>query len=289
MYQKFLLITPAYNAENTISKLIESVLKQSIKPLRWIIVDDGSTDSTFDLIKQYEKKHSFIQLEQLTKDVQKHSFGAKSNALNHVISKLDLATIDFIGILDADLELPEEYFSILLNRMNNDPSLGIGGGDYQPYYDGAFHNRKQSAEWSVAGGLQMFKVQCFIDIGAKFLASPYGVEDAAMEIMARAKGWRVRTFRDLPVTHYGRVGWAAGSRFRYRLRRGISFGTLGYHPLFVIARCIHRSFESPFIIGSFVELFGFLTWSIYSGKRLLDHETIRFLRKEQIQRLLGKK
>ena len=282
MGQNLLLITAAYNEKDTISKLIESVLKQSIKPLRWIIVDDGSTDTTAEIVHKYQQKHSFIQLEKLTKDAQTHSFGAKVRALNYAISKLDLSQAEFIGILDADIELPDNYFSVLLDRMNNDFSLGIAGGDIIPYYNEKYHPRSQNRMWSIAGAVQMFKMQCFQDIGSAFLNLPYGGEDSAMEIMAQSQNWNTTTFKDLKVIHFGRVGGKTGLIIRYK--KGLGFASLGYHPLFMCFRCLKRWRESPFLFGSILELIGFFIGKLNKGNPLLNKESVRYLQHKQLKR-----
>lgn len=285
----FFLITPAYNSAGTITKLIDSVVSQELKPSRWIIVDDGSSDATADIVGMYLEKYEFIQLERLSKDVNVHSFGAKVRALNHALSKLDLNLSDFVGVLDADIELPTDYFSSLFNRMNQDTSLGIAGGYYRPYYDEKFHEYILNPQWSVAGGVQMFRTKCLQSIGSEFISLPYGSEDNAIEIMARSKGWGVKTFDDLPVTHHGWVGGASGFRFKSRYRRGLSYASIGYHPLFLILRCIPRLREAPWLIGSIVEIIGFCVGQIKYNPPLLEPKTVAFLRREQVERILGRK
>ena len=288
MDQNLLLITAAYNERDTISKLIESVLKQSIKPLRWIIVDDGSTDTTAEIVHEYQQKHSFIQLEQVKAEEKQHSFSAKVHALNLAISKLDLSQAEFIGILDADIELPDNYFSVLLDRMNNDSSLGIAGGVILPFYDGFSHpsERRRDCD-SVAGAVQMFKKKCFLDIGSQFLMLPFGGEDSAMEIIARAKGWITKTFWDIEVTHFGSIGSAIDSSSTFRFRKGITNFCLGYGFLFFSTRLLYRVKDTPFFIGSVIELAGFIYARFLYKKPFLPKPIIRKLRRIQRNRILS--
>jgi len=282
----FILITAAYNASSTLERTIRSVIAQKVEPSRWIIVDDGSTDRTADIVREFSLHYSFIELLQQTKDnAAEHSLCSKARALNRAVSCLDLRQVDFIGILDSDVELPEKYFLTLFMRMEQNSKLGIAGGAIRPFYNGAFHDRIQNSRWSVAGAVQMFKTSCFLDVGGRFLEMPYGGVDAAIEIMARSKGWTIRTFEDLQVIHYGPVGAASGSYLKTRYRRGVAFASLGYHPVFHFLRCVARFREFPWVVGSLYEMVGYLVGRCKYPDTLLDKKTVNFLRREQINRL----
>ena len=283
----FYLITPAYNAESTLKKLLNSVINQSLHPKKWIIVDDGSTDATVNIISEYQNKYPFIFLER-TEDNINHTLKGKSKAINLAESKLDFSKVEFVGILDSDIELPEKYFSTLLNRMKKDSFLGIAGGYIRPYFNGGFHDRRKNTGGSLAGAVQMFKTKCYNDIGSLFFGFPYGGGDSAPLIVARAKGWTTQTFNDLPVIHHGRVGGASGSLLKSRFRRGVAAASLGYHPLFMTLLCIKGMRYFPWIFGGISEFLGFVFGSIRYWSPLLDKETVSFFRKEQLTRLIKK-
>lgn len=280
--EKYILLTPARNEEKNISKIIESVINQTIKPLQWIIVDDSSTDQTGEIIEYYAKRNNFIKFLSVTGDDQ-HNFGSKVKALNFIRKKIDIKNYDYIGILDADVSFATDYFEELFNRFQNNSNLGVAGGIIYELHN--HKNIKQNiSPNSVAGAVQLFRRKCFDEIG-DFLPLEYGGEDAAAEITARMHSWEVQTFPELEVLHYGYVGNASGNRFIAKYRRGICFYQLGYQPIFQVIRCLGRIFERPFIIGSFIEIFSFFFCYLRKEKKILPPETIKYLRKEQIQRL----
>jgi len=118
-----------------------------------------------------------------------------------------------------------------------------------------------------------------------FIPLKFGGEDAAMEIMARMNSWYVRTYPELHVMHYGYVGRGSGSIFKAKYNRGIMYYQLGYHPLFQLIRCVYRTKDWPYVIGAIVELYSYCRCGIINEKKMLQDETIAFLRNEQMQRL----
>lgn len=279
---KYVLLTAARNEEKNIEKTLLSVIKQTIRPVQWIIISDGSTDRTDDIIKHYEKENKFIKLYRVDGDLQ-HNFGSKVKAINFAKKQVTVKNYDYIGILDADVSFDIDYFSELLKRFDANPGLGIAGGIIYEIYKDKKISQNISLN-SVAGAVQFYRHDCFYDVG-DFIQLQYGGEDAAAEITARMKSWEVRTYPDLKVLHYGYVGQASGNILKAKYRRGICFFQLGYHPLFQISRCIYRLFERPIIIGSIIECIGFFVSYAKKEKRLLPDATIKFLRNEQLKRL----
>jgi len=279
---KYVLLTAARDEELNIEKTIKSVINQTIKPLQWIIVNDGSKDKTEQIINHYKKKHGFIKLLNVSGD-KEHNFGSKVKAVNAANRQIDVKDYDFIGILDADISFSSDYFEKLLNKFESNQKLGIAGGIICEMRKDKLIKQNISLN-SVAGAVQFFKYKCFNEIG-DFLPLKYGGEDAAMEITARMNSWEVQTFPELKVLHYGFVGKASGNMYKAAYRRGICFYQLSYHPLFQIFRCIYRIKDRPVFIGSLIELFGFFFSYLRSEHSLLPAETVCFLRNEQIQRL----
>jgi biofilm PGA synthesis N-glycosyltransferase PgaC len=277
---RYVLITAAYNEEKNIEKTIQSVISQTRHPSRWIIVSDGSTDRTDRIIRSYAKKHAYITLLRVP-EKNKHTFASKVFALRTGIEKLKGKSYDYMGILDADVSFDKKYFKELIARFENDPKLGIAGGNILEFTNGRYNKRIKTLN-SVAGAVQLYRKECFADtIG--FQPLEYGGEDAAAEISARMKGWTVKTYPELVVIHHGYVG--GGKFFRTRYRRGIQFFLLGYHPLFNIVRCLFKIRERPLLAGSIVELTGFFYARIKFKKSPLPKNLVRYLRKEQMLRL----
>ncbi|MBN2157853.1 MAG: glycosyltransferase family 2 protein [Spirochaetes bacterium] len=276
----YTLVTAAYNEEKNIEKTIRSVVSQSLLPREWLIVSDGSTDKTDAIVHSYREKYKFISFLRIPGE-DKHSFASKVYALNTGIEKIDVELSDFIGILDADVSFGEHYFSDIIRRFNDSPKLGIAGGNIVESINGSLKKVIKSIN-SVAGAVQLYRRECFTQTGP-FLPLEYGGEDAAKEIMARMKGWEVRTFPEIEVSHHGFVG--GGKFYRNRYRRGIQYFLLGYHPLFHFARCIFRVRERPVFTGSLVEMIGYIYAKAKFSKSGLPADVVRFLRSEQMERL----
>jgi glycosyltransferase involved in cell wall biosynthesis len=276
----YVLITAAYNAEKTIENTILSVANQSHLPKKWIIANDGSSDSTEYIINKYKNKYSFIELFNISGE-NKHSFASKVFALKKAINFIKGKKYDYIGIVDSDVSFGANYFNILISRMSEDSALGIAGGDCIEFVQNKLSKRIKSPD-SVAGATQFFKQKCFFDT-IDFLPLEFGGEDSLKEISARMKGWRVQTFFDLEVIHHGYVG---GERFlRSRYRTGIQHQIIGYHPLFYFFRCVYRIKERPFLIGSVAEFFGFLYAKIAIKSDMVPDSLKNFLRNEQMEKL----
>lgn len=282
----YILLTAAYNEENNIKKVLTSVVNQIIIPFEWIIISDGSTDKTDEIIKDYAKQYPFIKYYRKEKK-EKHSFGAKVRAINYGLERISSSNWNYLGILDADVSFQNDYFRKLEQEFINTPSLGLCGGHIIELFDGKEIPQKISFEFSVAGAVQFFRKECWTQIG-EFIPLPYGSEDAAAEIIAKSNGWKVRTITDLKVFHYGYVGEGSGNIYKAKIRRGKSYYHLGYHPLFEFARCLKRVFLSPIFIGSILEFWGFIFSYISNERRLLPDEIRSYLRKEQINRLFGR-
>lgn len=282
--KRYVLLTAARNEEKNIARTLESVINQTIKPIQWIIISDGSTDNTDKIILSYNKIYNFIKFFRADGD-KTHNFGSKVKAINFAKEQVDIDSYDYIGILDADVSFPKNYFEELISRFKINPKLGLGGGIIYEIYNNKKIKQNISLN-SVAGAVQFFRYQCFEELG-DFLPLKYGGEDAVMEIKARMNSWGTQTFSDLPVMHYGFVGMGSGNLFRAKYNRGILFYQLGYHPLFQVVRCLYRIIDKPYIIGAFIELISFFFCYIKHEEVMVSREIVEFLRKEQIQRLLS--
>lgn len=279
---KYILITPAHNEELFIEKTIESVIRQTIRPLKWIIVDDGSADNTLNIANTYSQKHNFIEV--LTLEKQKiRTFSSKVRAFNHGFENVRNTDYDFIGNLDADVSFEPDYYERILNEFEKNPKLGIAGGDRYDLVNGKFEKVIRSSN-SVSGAVQLFRRKCFDDIKG-YRPLDYGGIDAVAESMARFEGWEVRTFSEIIFYHHRRTGTAERHILKAYFRNGIKEYLIGYHPLFEFFRVIKKIKTKPVLIGSAVWLAGYLWASINIFRRIVPKEFVKKLRKEQLGRL----
>lgn len=279
--EAYALVTAARNEEEYIEKTLRSVTSQTVLPRKWIIVSDGSTDRTDELVQRYAGAFPFIQLVR-TEGNQHRNFASKVFALNAGTRKLALEEFDFVGFLDADVSFAPGYFNDLFEKFRQDAVLGLAGGFISQERNGRFVFEKGNRTRSV-GIVQTFRRECFKDIGG-FLPIRYGSEDACAEIVSRMKGWRVQSFPDLEIRHHRPSGSAVGV-LRYLYWQGFADYSLGCHPVFEIAKLALRIPYPPFFLGALVRLSGFIAASLSREKRMVSPEFVGFLRNEQMERL----
>ncbi len=281
----YVIITPAHNEERFIGNTIRSVTSQTVKPVKWIVVNDGSTDSTAEIVEACRSEHRFIELINVRRSGERH-FGNKVNAFNLGLAQAHRLEYDYIGNLDADISFGPHYFEEILLEFGRDRSLGIAGGMVSSSVNGRFVRQDVSLD-SVAGAVQLFRRACFERIGG-YLPLPQGGIDSAAEIMARMQGWQVRTFPELCVLEHRRTGSAKAGPLAARVQEGRRLYALGYSLSFFGLRCLYRSLKQPMLLGSLAALYGFLRGMFGREAIVLPPEVVRFLRAEQRQKLLRK-
>lgn len=278
----YALLTAAHNEERYIDKTIQSVVAQLLRPRIWVIVSDGSTDRTDEIVQQYAMRYSFIRLIRRDKD-HSREFASKVFALRAGSQMLALSTIHFIGHLDADISLPPSYFRDLLAKFEEDPELGIAGGwCFEKTPRGVWQPRRGNCTWSVPGAIQMFRCKCYREIG-ELLPIEYGGEDWYAEIRARMYGWRAQSFPGLGAYHLRTSGTRA-SVLRYCYRAGFMDFALGSHPLFEVLKLARMSATHPYVLNALFRMLGFVAANVH-GKRLVPPAFVAFLQREQLARL----
>jgi biofilm PGA synthesis N-glycosyltransferase PgaC len=283
----FVIITPAHNEEALIVHTAEAVVAQTVRPLKWVIVNDASTDRTREVVEGFARQHSFIEVVNLERAAGRH-FGNKVRAFNAGFDRIKALNYDFVGNLDADMSFAPDYFEKLLSQFEANPKLGIGGGMVHTTIDGQFVSQEVALD-SVAGAVQLFRRKCFEQVGG-YRAMPLGGIDAAAEIAARMNGWVTRTFPELPAREHRFTGSVTASPLTSRLKEGKRLYSLGYSPLFFFVRCVYRFRERPLLLGSLVAFWGYLVSALSRTPVAVSPEMVSFLRTEQhgkLKRLFG--
>jgi cellulose synthase/poly-beta-1,6-N-acetylglucosamine synthase-like glycosyltransferase len=170
------LLTAARNEAAYLGHTIQAVAKQSILPACWVIVDDGSFDCTSGVIEAFSRKLDFLRYVRRTKDDVRRDFRAKSEALHLGWQQLRELSFDYVGVLDADTEVPPDYYERVIELMKRDWHLGIAGGWVWEKSHGEWRPRRGNRERSVPGACQVFRRACFEAIGG-MPALRYGGED----------------------------------------------------------------------------------------------------------------
>jgi len=278
----YVLITAAYNEERLIENTLNSVVSQTLLPQRWIIVSDGSTDRTDDIVRSYSETYPFIELHRITEQ-HARDFGAQVNAINTGYQRLKHLDFNFVANLDADISFGPNYYATLIKRISADPRLGLVGGSIFEDHGHGFQRRLSNSIHSVAHAVQLFRRECFDAIGG-YIPLKYGGPDWVAEVQVRRLGWRVHSFPDLVVLHH-RPAASAGGFVRGWYRQGLMDYSLGSIPLFEVIKCARRLREHPLVIGALARWTGFCMSALRRSPRLVDEQFIDYLRREQRERL----
>jgi glycosyltransferase involved in cell wall biosynthesis len=191
---KFVIITPAFNEEKNIALTIESVLTQLIKPLLWIIVDDGSTDNTADIIKNYTNNHKWIKYVYREKKPEQTYFASNVYAIKKGTEYISNIDYDYLAILDADITLPPDYYQNIANVLTTNKNLGIVSGNCADKIGDQIIKHLYDRR-SCAKAVIVFRRECYEQIGG-FIPMKYGGEDTCACFTARMKGWKTWAFHD---------------------------------------------------------------------------------------------
>jgi glycosyltransferase involved in cell wall biosynthesis len=283
MPSRYILLTAAKNEEAYIGETIASVLRQTVRPTAWFIMDDGSTDDTAAIVSRFAKDHPFIHL-QSAGERGGRNFGSQYKAIMAAYELAKGMDFDFAGVHDADIA-PErdDYYESILGEFARNARLGIAGGFIYERADGVWQGRKGNSEDSVAGGIQMFRRACFEQIGG-YTPLYHGGSDWLAQIEAKMAGWDRLARRDLPVYHY-RPSSTANGRYRGLFRMGQMDASFGSHPIFEVIKCCRRLTARPFLAGSVVRFAGYLSWKLSGRKPSIPAEKAAFLRREQMAKL----
>ena len=278
---QYVLITPARNEACLIELTLKSVVSQTLPPKKWVIVNDGSTDNTEELVRKYALDYPWIDLVQMPKRLER-SFAGKAFAVNTGAARLAELQYDVIGNLDADVSFEPEYFAFLMERFAEHPKLGVAGTAFQ---EGSLrYNYEFVGIEHVSGMCQMFRRECFEDIGG-YPAIKSGGIDLIAVLSARAKGWETRTFLEKSFVHHRSQSGALHSGLRERLHMGRKDYLLGNHPIWEIFRSVYQMTRKPYLIGGLLLLTAYFWNAIRGVERSIPRELIPLRRSEQLQRL----
>jgi glycosyltransferase involved in cell wall biosynthesis len=279
----YVLITAARNEAAFIEQTIKSVINQTMRPAKWVIVSDGSTDGTDDIVKRYTAEHEWIDLVRMPERKERH-FAGKVHAFNAGYVKVKSLQYDIIGNLDADISFEKDYFSFLLNRFVENPRLGVGG---TPFREGRNHYdyRFTSIE-HVSGGCQLFRQECFKAIGG-YIPLKVGGIDLIAVITARMKGWQTRTFTEKTYEHHRKTGTGMHSGLMVIFKSGYHDYLMGVAAIWEFFRSGYQMRYRPFVVGGCVLLAGYCWAMVTQAERPVSSELVEFRKKEQMLRLRG--
>jgi biofilm PGA synthesis N-glycosyltransferase PgaC len=278
---KYLIITPARDEEEYIEKTILAVANQSVRPLQWIIVNDGSRDKTGAIIDHYAEMYPWITARHRPNRGYREAGGGVINTFYDGYAQIEPSQWSFLVKLDADLSFPSDYFERCFAEFVTDPRLGIGGGGIY-HEEGGELKLEENPKFHVRGATKIYRRECWDDIGGLLRAPGWDTID---EVKANMLGWSTRSFLDLRVSHYRFTGAADGA-WKDSIKNGRANYIAGYHPLFMLVKCMRRLLKKPYVLGSTALLWGFLSGYLKRTPQVEDRGLISYTRTQQMRRLL---
>jgi poly-beta-1,6-N-acetyl-D-glucosamine synthase len=284
--QAYIVVTPVRNEEQYLGLTIASMCAQSRKPVRWVIVDDGSTDRTPSMIEDAARQHEWITV------IHRHDRGFRQAGTGVVeafyagMAQVEQLPWNFVAKLDGDLSFPADYFERCLQRFEADPGLGIAGGTCCIVDNGVCRPEfANEPAFHVRGPTKIYRRACFDSIGGLMRAPGWDTID---QLKANMQGWRTVTLQGLEVVHHRPTGGAYGSWANW-VKNGVANYVTGYDPVFMVCKCIKRLLARP-TPGGLVEgvglLSGFVKGYWRSIPKVDDPALIAYLRREQRRALM---
>ena len=257
------------------------MVAQTARPLRWVIVSDGSTDGTDEIVGKYAADHKWIELIRMPERAGRTSLERSTLSTQGGLEQR-VCRYDVIGNLDADVSFGEEHFRLLVSKFAEDPQLGVVGA---PFREGSFqYDYRFTNVENVWGGCQLFRKECFEDIGG-YRPVPGGCIDHIAVVSARMQGWKTRTFTGTVSIHHRTMGTAQNGGLKAKFKYGAKDYSVGNHPLWELFRALYQMKQRPFVIGGLALAVGYFWSMIRRVKRPVSRQLVAFTRREQMRRL----
>jgi biofilm PGA synthesis N-glycosyltransferase PgaC len=281
---QYVLISPVKDEERYIELTLRSVICQTIRPALWIIVDDGSTDATTQIIRRYQDAHPFIRLLDHKLPGPRHPGSRVIHAFNRGYAALNGVSYDFIVKLDCDLSFEPDHFERLFARFAADPNLGIASGIYLEQGRDESWQPVAMPSYHAFGACKVVRRRCYEDIDG-FLTVPGW--DTVDEIRAWSAGWATRHFTDIQTHHHKPEGSGIG-RVRTSRMHGEIYYRTGGDPLFLLFKILHRLTTPPFLTGALALVSGYLGALFTRQPLLVTPPQAQAYRRLLRRRLLGR-
>lgn len=282
--QAYIVISPARNEGRFLVDTIASMRNQTIPPLKWVIVDDGSTDNTSVLVREAMSRVSWIELVTRADRGFRQAGVGVVDAFYAGFERVAALPWQYVVKMDADLRLPPDYFERVMAAFDAYPRLGICSGDIvNETSAGLVLDSPGDPAFHVRGAAKMYRRECWQSIGGIARVTGFDTID---NVRACMLAWETRRIPELQVIHLRKTGLAS-SRWQNAVKNGTGANAIGYHPCFLLAKCLKRLFAGA-PVEAVGQLVGFATAYFKPISRVDDRELIRYLRCQQINRLLGR-
>lgn len=282
--KSYVLISPCRNEAGYMRQTLDSVIAQSIQPAKWVIVDDGSTDETPQILAEYASKFDWIYIVTRADRGRRAVGPGVIEAFYSGYETINPDDYNYLCKLDLDLSLPPHYFEILMERMERNQSIATCSGKAYIEANGAIIDERHGDETSL-GMTKFYRVSSFKAIGGFVREVMWDGIDCHY---CRMKGWIACSWDEpeLRFVHLRPMGSSQQSIYVGRMRHGYGQYFMGTGFLYMLASAIYRVNEKPYVLGSLAMLWGWIGSALQGKPRYGDLEFRRFLRRYQMRALL---
>ncbi|MPZ20442.1 MAG: glycosyltransferase [Luteitalea sp.] len=281
--RRYIIVSPVRDEAPHIDKTIEAVRSQTLLPARWIVVDDGSTDGTGEILDKRASQASWMRVVHRPNRGRRVNGSGVMEAFYAGYALLDHDGWDYLVKLDGDLSFAPDYFERCLAMFAADPRLGIGGGTVCQLEQGNEKvDSKSDPTFHVRGATKIYRRECWDQIAPLVPAPGWDTVD---EVKANMLGWATRTFPELRLIQHKETGAADGA-WRNAFKNGRANYVTGYDPMFMLAKCVKRGLTKPLFVEGLAMALGFCSGYVARSPRVPDPGVIDYLRRQQRRRLL---
>ncbi len=278
---RYVIISPVRNEGPEMEETILSVVRQTVRSAEWVLVDDGSTDETAAIIDRYASTFPWISALHRPNPGHREPGTGVMEAFHQGYESLKSSDWEFVVKLDGDLTLEPEYFEKCFEEFRKDAKLGIGGGVIC-HREGGVINVERNPLFHVRGATKIYRRACWEGLGGLLKAPGWDTID---EVKANMMGWQTRSFPHLKVLHRRPTGAADGA-WRNWVKNGRANYVSGYHPLFMLVKCLKRTVQKPYLVGAAGLFYGYVSGYLGGIPQVKDPALIGYIRRQQIRRLL---
>ncbi len=283
MSTKYVVITPVRDEEAYLRQTVESMIRQTVRPVQYVLVNDGSRDKTGQIIDEYARQIPWIRaVHREDRGFRKWGAGI-IEAFYSGFDELSCDDWEFMSKMDGDLSFEPSYFESAFQKFSENPGLGIGGG-FLYHQDNGHRTLERHPVFHVRGGAKIYRRACWDAIG-KLWVGPGS--DTVDEVKANMLGWSTMSFSDLLIQHHRWTG-AADGRWGGVVKNGKTDYVSGYHPLFLAAKSVARLWQRPYVLGSVALIYGYIAAFLQRMPQVDDPELIRYLRRQQMAKICGR-
>lgn len=282
---KYVVVTAARNEAAYIENTITSLTAQTELPMKWIIINDGSSDDTGKLADKAAAEHDWIQVIHREDRGFRKVGGGNVDALYEGFDAMAELDYEFLSVVDADLIFGENYFSQLFKKFDADPKLGNACGRVYDLKEDGLVKLVCRPEMTF-GALKCWRRQCFEDFGGLMRHPGWDGLDCYGAMM---KGWNTHNFEDeeMKITHLRPMGSSQKNIYTGRVRRGRGFYLMGAHPFWVLFSSLYHVNEPPYLAGPFCVMYGYLKTVLQGEPRQIEPQLVKFVRRWQMSKMLG--